>query len=100
EIKLNYFSGTENTYESDASYTPNSTGKIKHQTNHNWAHDFAEIINTLINAGLTIKNVGEHQVSDWQSLPSLIYDKDQEGWIQPTNLPQVPLTFSVVAQKL
>lgn len=100
EIKLNYFSGTENTYESDASYTPNSTGKIKHQTNHNWAHDFAEIINTLINAGLTIKNVGEYQVSDWQSLPSLIYDKDQEGWIQPTNLPQVPLIFSVVAQKL
>lgn len=100
EIKLGYFSGTEITYQSDASYTPNSNGKIKHQTNHNWAHDFAEIINSLIAAGLTIKNVGEHKISDWKSLPSLIYDKNQEGWVLPADSPQIPLTFSVVAQKL
>ncbi|BDR59910.1 class I SAM-dependent methyltransferase [Lactobacillus xylocopicola] len=99
EIKQDYFSGTEDTYESDSSYTSNSAGKINHQVNHNWAHDFQEIINSLIGAGLTIKNVGEHRITDWQALPSLIYSKDHEGWELPATSPQFPLTFSVVAQK-
>ena len=100
EIIQDYFSGTEVTYQSDASYTPNSAGKIKHQTNHNWAHDFAEIINSLIAAGLTIKQVGEEKVTDWKALPSLIYSKEDEGWVLPSDSPQFPLEFSVVAQKL
>lgn len=100
EIIQDYFSGTEVTYQSDASYTPNSAGKIKHQTNHNWAHDFAEIINSLIAAGLTIKQVGEEKVTDWKALPSLIYSKEDEGWVLPPDSPQFPLEFSVVAQKL
>ncbi|MBA1392546.1 hypothetical protein EQ500_01310 [Lactobacillus sp. XV13L] len=61
--------------------------------------DFAEMINSLIAAGLTIKAVGEHKITDWQALPMLVYDQALAGWRLPDKAPQIPLTFSIVAQK-
>ncbi|BDR53054.1 SAM-dependent methyltransferase [Bombiscardovia nodaiensis] len=94
-----YFSGAEDTYESDQSYTPGSAGKVKHTTNHNWSHDFAEITRVLIGAGLTLEALGEYEVNDWQPFPQMVYDTKDEGWRMPAGAPQIPQTFSIVARK-
>lgn len=117
-IVQGWFSGTENTYETDQTYTMRQddgeeerTGgivgkaeapgpRITHTTNHNWAHDFQEMTGVLIDAGLTIRALGEHDISDWKALPMLEYDKGRQGWVMPEGLPRIPLTFSLVAQKL
>lgn len=99
EIVQNYFSGSEITYESDESYTPNSKGKIAHTKNHIWAHDFQEMISVLRAAGLVIETIGEQRISDWKSLPMLAYNQAENGWYLPANYPQIPLTFSIVARK-
>ncbi|BDR58944.1 class I SAM-dependent methyltransferase [Xylocopilactobacillus apicola] len=99
EIVADYFSGTEVSYESNASYTPDSAGKIKHTHNHNWAHDFAEITHVLIAAGLTIEAIGEEQITDWKALPMLKFSESDEGWVLPDDQPHIPLTFSIVARK-
>ncbi|WP_198184052.1 class I SAM-dependent methyltransferase [Bifidobacterium choladohabitans] len=105
-IVQDYFGGTETTYETDQSYTSATDSledgakpQITHTTNHNWAHDFQEISGALLDAGLTIEAIGEHNVDDWQSLPMLEYSPDLQGWIMPHNQPQIPLTFSMVARK-
>ena len=102
-IKNDYFSGTESSYDADTSYTvvTDSSEKqtLTHQRNHNWAHDFQEIIAALREAGLVIESLGEHQETDWQSLPMLTFDHDKEGWVLPAGYPQIPLTFSLVARK-
>ena len=105
-IVQDYFGGTETTYETDQSYTSATDSledgtkpRITHTTNHNWAHDFQEISSALLDAGLTIEAIGEHNVDDWQSLPMLEYSPDLQGWIMPHNQPQIPLTFSMVARK-
>lgn len=105
-IVQSYFGGTETTYETDQTYTsvvdaaPNQTkARIRHTTNHNWAHDFQEMTCALLNAGLTIEAIGEHDVTDWKALPMLEYSPDLNGWIMPRNRPQIPLTFSIVAKK-
>ena len=105
-IVQDYFGGTETTYETDQSYTSATDSledgtkpQITHTTNHNWAHDFQEISSALLDAGLTIEAIGEHNVDDWQSLPMLEYSPDLQGWIMPHNQPQIPLTFSMVARK-
>ena len=105
-IVQDYFGGTETTYETDQSYTSASDSledgtkpRITHTTNHNWAHDFQEISSALLDAGLTIEAIGEHNVDDWQSLPMLEYNSDLQGWVMPHDQPQIPLTFSMVARK-
>ena len=89
-IVQDYFGGTEATYETDQSYKSTVDWledgvkpRITHTTNHNWAHDFQEISGALLEAGLTIEAIGEHNVDDWQSLPMLEYSPDLEGWIMP-----------------
>lgn len=103
EIKQNYFSGTQSFYEDDGSYVvstkANNNAKVKHTRNYNWAHDFHEIVSVLRAAGLTIEELGEHQVTDWQALPMLTYDESKDEWKMPASYPQIPLTFSVVARK-
>ncbi|WEV65176.1 methyltransferase domain-containing protein [Bifidobacterium sp. ESL0764] len=81
--------------ERDTSKKP----KITHIHNHNWAHDFDEMTRVLIDAGLRIERIGEYDVSDWQSLPMLEYDKQDESWRMPQGYPRIPLTFSIVARK-
>ncbi|WP_407124299.1 class I SAM-dependent methyltransferase [Weissella paramesenteroides] len=104
EVKQNYFSGTEVSYESDNSYVVNDADNqqhiIEHTKNHNWAHDFQEIISVLRAAGLTIEAVGEYAKTDWQALPMLTYNEVNDEWIMPEGYPQLPLTFSVVARKI
>ena len=82
-IKNDYFSGTESSYDADTSYTvvTDSSEKqtLTHQRNHNWAHDFQEIISALREAGLVIESLGEHRETDWQALPMLTFDRDKEG---------------------
>ncbi len=98
-ITQNYFSGTEISYDSDASYTAGSKGKIQHTHNHNWAHDFQEITSVLLKAGLTIESLGEYQTSDWKALSMLTFDPKEEFWRMPEGLPKIPLTFSLIARK-
>lgn len=74
--------------------------RITHTTNHNCAHDFQEMTGVLIVPGLTIRALREHDISDCKALPMLEYDRDRQGWVISEGLPRIPLTFSLVAQKL
>ena len=105
-IVQDYFDRIETTYKADQTYTSTvdsledgTKPQITHTTNHNWAHDFQEISSALLEAGLAIETLGEHNVDDWHSPPMLKYSPDLKGWIMPQNQPQVPLTFSMAARK-
>lgn len=98
-VVQDYFSGTEVSYESHSSYTEGSENTIAHGHNHNWAHDFQEIIGSLLGAGLEIVAVGEQRITEWRSLPILEFSENDEGWHMPKGMPDIPLTFSVVARK-
>ena len=105
-IVQDYFCGTETTYKTDQTYTSASGSladgtkpQITHTTNHNWAHDFQEISSALLEPGLAIETLGEHNVDDWHSPPMLKYSPNLKGWIMPHSRPQIPLTFSMAARK-
>ncbi|WP_303249638.1 hypothetical protein [uncultured Slackia sp.] len=98
------FGGTEVAYEEDSSYVTDPScegkvGRVPHTVNHNWAHDFQEIIGALLETVLDLESLREYGVSDWRSLPMLEFDKHDESWRMPEGLPRIPLTFSIVARK-
>ncbi len=84
-------------YESDGSYVEGSAGRISHTANHNWRHDFQEIVGSLLAAGLSIETLRESPYTEWKALPFLVETK--QGWTMPEGMPRIPLSFAVVARK-
>lgn len=98
-ITEDYLSGTGSIdYESDESYVEGSAGKIAHTANHNWRHDFQEIVGSLLAAGLSIEAFRESPHAEWKALPFLV--ETEQGWTMPEGMPKIPLSFAIVARKL
>ena len=97
-VTEDYLSGTGSIdYESDESYVEGSAGKIAHTANHNWRHDFQEIVGSLLAAGLSIEAFRESPYAEWKALPLLV--ETEQGWTMPEGMPKIPLSFAIVARK-
>ncbi len=75
---------------------------------YDWAHSLAEIIGSLLKAGLTILDFQEHQTLPWKPLPWLEQVGDDEApspgqagdyWLPEPLRTMCPLAFSLVARK-
>lgn len=97
-VTEDYLSGTGSIdYESDESYVEGSAGKIAHTANHNWRHDFQEIVGSLLAAGLSIEAFRESPYAEWKALPLLV--ETEQGWTMPEGMPKIPLSFAIAARK-
>ena len=71
--------------------------KIKHELVE-WQHTMSDILNALIDAGLTIEHVGEYNKSYFAEEPD--WPKGSDGyWTPPSGPTMYPLMFSVKAIK-
>lgn len=93
DVSTDYLSGGgQDAYDADQSYTGDA---MPSHTNHEWHHDLAEVVSALLDAGLEIRELGEHPVMDWKPLRQMV--GTEAGWRLPVGSPRIPLTFSVVA---
>lgn len=90
--------GVSDDYEDEASYTGEEGARVAHTQCHNWRHDFAEIVGSLLDAGLAIEALGEHPVSEWRCLPGVVELGDGLFGL-PEGAHRFPLTFSLVARR-
>ncbi|MDH6193975.1 SAM-dependent methyltransferase [Mycobacterium frederiksbergense] len=98
-ISDDYLSGSgPRRYDDSGTYTEDSDGQITQVTNHEWRHDFGEIITALLDAKLRIEAFAEFPYMDWQAFPALI--PCPQGWMLPASAPRVPLTFAIVARRV
>jgi SAM-dependent methyltransferase len=63
-----------------------------------WGHGLGEIVNSLIDAGLCIEFLHEWPFVFWPMLPFMKHG-DDGWWRLPTDLPSIPLSFSLRAVK-
>ena len=89
--------GTALSYESDASYTSDSDGLIAHTTNYEWRHDLAEVVGSLLAAGLEVRALHELPLMDWAPFEGLV--RTDRGFVLPPDAPRIPLSFAVVARR-
>ncbi|MBU9763132.1 class I SAM-dependent methyltransferase [Mycobacterium sp. TNTM28] len=98
EITDDYLSGGgARTYDDAGTYTENSAGQIIHVRNHEWRHDLAEVVTSLLQAGLVIESFAELPYMDWPAFPDLV--ACPQGWALPLGTPRIPLNFAVVARR-
>ncbi|MEM7223404.1 MAG: class I SAM-dependent methyltransferase [Pseudomonadota bacterium] len=65
---------------------------------YEWAHGLGRIVTSLVESGLTIEFLREHDVAGWRALDGL-EPRDDGCYALPDGHSQVPLTFSVMARK-
>ncbi len=104
EVVSDYKSGSLSSYDMDVTYVTDpenecSGQRLAHTKNHNWSHDFQEIVEALTSTGLSIEALREDEVAEWQSLPMLEFHSEDVSWRMPAGLPRIPLMFSIVARK-
>jgi len=97
-VKYPYFQGKEPLmFEDEGTYADKDakTGKIP---SYEWNHRISEIINVLIDAGLTINFFNEFPITTYKALPFMI-EKERGRWVLPENEDKVPLMFSLKATR-
>jgi SAM-dependent methyltransferase len=85
-------------FEEDGSYA-DAQSSFTHTRSHEWIHPLSAILTGLIEAGMRIDVVREHDAIAWQLFPSM--SRGEDGlWRLPVGVPRIPLAVTVEAEKL
>jgi 2-polyprenyl-3-methyl-5-hydroxy-6-metoxy-1,4-benzoquinol methylase len=96
EMQFSYFGDVES-HDATGSYTDRKLAtKHNHVFEHNWA--MGPVITAVVNAGLTIELVGEHEIGMEQRWPFMRRD-DDGFWVMPDDRPSIPQLWSLRARK-
>jgi SAM-dependent methyltransferase len=84
-------------FEAQGSYATGD-GETEHRVTYEWAHGLADVITSLIRAGLRIEFLHEFPFASYRMFPFLEQD-DQGRWWLPERKELIPMTFSLRARQ-
>ena len=97
QVYFNYFHDPEPMeFIADGSYA--SVNKIEPKKEYEWAHSISDILNSLIEAGLTIKFLNEYPFTNWKQFPFLERRDDGFYYLKGQKA-EIPLLFTLKAEK-
>ena len=71
--------------------------EFAHTTTHEWNHGLGEIVTALLDAGMTVTGLVEHDTVPWEALPGQMRRVDNGEW-QVTDRPErLPHTYTLQA---
>lgn len=73
------------------------TARLTHVRTYEWLHPLGAIVTALIEAGLTLRWLHEHDAVPWRMFELLV--EDAEGMYRWPNRPWLPLAFSLRAER-
>lgn len=96
-VAYRYFdTGEPEGWVSDESYLGSAT--LENTQTYEWPHPISDVVNSLIDAGLVIERLDEHQHLDWRFFHFV--EETDEGFVLPEALrDRVPLQYSILATK-
>lgn len=99
ELQYTYFEEVEPfTYDSVDTYTDADRSRV-HTRGYEWNHSIGQVVTALIDRGLRIDRLEEHDWTVHQRFPWLVEVRPGE-WSSPPDMPRLPLTFTVVATRV
>jgi len=66
--------------------------------NFEWIHPVSDILMALIDSGMRIERIAEHEALPWQMFPMMVEGEDRM-WRLPAGMPSLPLSLSLDAVK-
>jgi len=71
---------------------------FEHNVTHEWNHGIGEIVTALLDAGMTLTGLAEHDSVPWNALPGMMTETDGE-WRLSENPARLPCSFTIQAVK-
>ncbi len=83
--------------DSDVTYT-DGDGRVAASRSYEWNHSIGEIVTAVLDHGLRLDRLTEH---DWTVVPRFpwLVETTDHRWEAPAGTPRVPLTFTLVASR-
>ena len=76
------------------------TARIAHPVTHEWLHPLSAVVNSVIDAGLSIERLNEHERLAWAFAPWMVpVEGRRRMWMMPEGMPKMPVAFSLQATK-
>jgi SAM-dependent methyltransferase len=64
-------------------------------TSHSWNHGLAETVMALLDTGMTLEILAEHDSCPWEALPGKMVEGDDGEWRLTEHRERLPLTYSL-----
>ncbi len=97
-VRYSYFEDPA-PFVDDAGHTyTDGEGVIEHTRTYEWNHSIGEIVTALLERGLRLERLTEHDWTVWQRFPWLV-PGDAGTWRSPPDVPRLALSFTVVASR-
>jgi SAM-dependent methyltransferase len=91
-----YFSQEALVFDDPSDYA-DETARLTHARTYEWLHPLGAIVTALIDAGLTLRWLHEHDAVPWRMFKLLVQDAD--GMYRWPDRPWLPLAFSLRAER-
>ncbi|HNT53583.1 MAG TPA: class I SAM-dependent methyltransferase [Anaerolineaceae bacterium] len=96
-VELDYFDAAPTAFPVQGSYADRAA-EINQTISYEWQHTLGDIVTALIEAGLTIEFLHEHDHTVYEMFPFVRREADGR-WRLPPGMPRVPLMFSLRAHR-
>lgn len=94
-----YFERVEPTIWNDTGTYVDTPVELEHTTTHEWNHGIGEIVTALLDHGLVLTTLVEHDTVPWNALPGMMEDRGDGEYRLIDRPERLPLTFTVSAVK-
>ncbi len=84
-------------FTANQTYT-GDTRQFLNTENFEWIHPLSDILMALIDNGVAIERIAEHEALPWQMFPMMAKGEDRM-WRLPAGHPRMPLSVSISARK-
>ena len=97
-MELPYWQNDEGlTWSDDWTYA--GSGTVASPTSHEWNHALSEIVMAVLDAGMVLELLDEHDSVPWDALPGLMVADDAGEWRLQERPERLPASFTLVARK-
>jgi SAM-dependent methyltransferase len=99
-VRYPYFETAEPLTFTDGGTYVETDAVFEHTVAHSWNHGLGEIVTALIDAGLAITGLVEHDSVPWEALPGRMERIDGKEWRLADNPARLPHSYTLQALKV
>jgi SAM-dependent methyltransferase len=98
-VDFPYFETVEPLIFSDGGTYVETTATFTHNTTHEWSHGLGEIVSALLDAGMEISGLVEHDSVPWLALPGRMSRDESGEWRLSERPERLAASFTLRARK-
>lgn len=95
-VRYPYFTTTEPLFFEEQNSYANPAATIAVPGSYSWNHGLGEIVSAVLDAGLTLTGLVEHDECEWQALPWMV-KADSGRHVLPDGRERLPLMYTLTA---